>query len=60
MVEIAKNERRSLSKQVELLLERCLERESRGDIAAPTMALAEGTVALGALPIFRTLPFVIN
>jgi hypothetical protein len=35
LAEIAKHERRSLSKQVELLLERCLELQSREGIAAP-------------------------
>jgi hypothetical protein len=34
--EIAKRERRSLSKQAELLLERCLEQKPTRSIAAPT------------------------
>jgi hypothetical protein len=33
--EIAKQERRSLSRQVELLLERCLEHEFKSSTAAP-------------------------
>jgi hypothetical protein len=35
LAEMAKHERRSLSKQVELLLERCLELEARKGIAMP-------------------------
>ena len=35
LAEMAKHERRSLSKQVELLLERCLELEGRKGIAMP-------------------------
>ena len=35
LAEIAKHERRSLSKQVELLLERCLELKSQEGIVAP-------------------------
>ncbi len=36
LAEIAKHERRSLSKQVELLLEKCLELQGRDGIAPPT------------------------
>ncbi len=36
LTEIAKHERRSLSKQVELLLEKCLEIQGRESIASPT------------------------
>jgi hypothetical protein len=36
LAEIAKRERRSLSKQVELLLEKCLENQGRESIASPT------------------------
>ena len=39
LAEIAKHERRSLSKQVELLLEKCLELQGRERIATP----AKGT-----------------
>jgi hypothetical protein len=35
LAEMAKRERRSLSKQVELLLERCLELEARKGVAIP-------------------------
>jgi hypothetical protein len=35
LAELAKRERRSLSKQVELLLERCLEGEGRKEAAMP-------------------------
>ena len=35
LAEIAKSERRSLSKQVELLLERCLERGSEERVTGP-------------------------
>jgi hypothetical protein len=36
LAEIAKHERRSLSKQVELLLEKCLEPQGRDGTATPT------------------------
>ena len=42
LAEMAKHERRSLSKQVELLLERCLELESRKGIGMPAKGARRG------------------
>jgi hypothetical protein len=42
LAEMAKQERRSLSKQVELLLERCLEHERRKSLAMPAKGSRRG------------------
>jgi len=42
LAEMAKHERRSLSKQVELLLEGCLELEGRKGLATPSKGTRRG------------------
>ena len=44
LAEVAKHERRSLSKQVELLLEKCLESQGRDSNTSPGKATGDGKV----------------